>query len=329
MRSPWRLELEIDKRRKVGPRHRRHGQEEDDERAPCVGYLPETRRGTSADSLHSSGEPGDYRVEAQCVGDDHHADLVVRGDRSERRDSLEVGIIDQATKIISGVGEIVRPKKYSRKHHAKEGAQHLRCIRNTGEVFGQEEALKGHKTAVPDPPQHEGPFGAVPQTGEEKNDPEVQILAWDAHLATTERVVEILAHPPTEGDMPPAPKVGEARRQVWSIKVLRKAKAEHPGESDRHVRVAGKVVIDLCGVGDDSKPGELGRERLSLEGKDLIGGVPNHVSDEHLFGESNREEGESVKDIVAAERARTELLLDLVVADDRPSDELRKEEDVQ
>ena len=53
--------------------------------------------------------------------------------------------------------------------------------------------------------------------------------------------------------MPPAPELGDRRRLVGGVEVLREAEAEEQGDADSHVRIAREVAVDLQGVAVDAR----------------------------------------------------------------------------
>src|ERR1035438_6643943 len=57
--------------------------------------------------------------------------------------------------------------------------------------------------------------------------------------------VEVVAQPTGERDVPAPPEVRHAGRQVRTPEVDREVKSEQLGHADGHVRVAGKIEIDL------------------------------------------------------------------------------------
>ncbi len=119
--------------------------------------------------------------------------------------------------------------------------------------------------------------------------------------------------------------------RVRPVEVLREPEAEHPRQADRHVAVAGEVEVDLDRVRQRADP-RAGRASSP-------DGVPNAASatgptwsaiSTFLDSPSAKRGKPSAKSSkpLAARRRTADLVVDLVVADDRPGDQLREERHV-
>ena len=74
--------------------------------------------------------------------------------------------------------------------------------------------------------------------------------------------VDACAQPRGERDVPALPELGERQRDVGLAEVLLEHEAEHRAEPDCHVRVPGKVEVDLDRVRESACPGEGGADLL-------------------------------------------------------------------
>ena len=92
----------------------------------------------------------------------------------------------------------------------------------------------------------------MPEPAEQHRQHDVDVGAKAALAVAAQGDVEIVAEPARERHVPASPKLAQRRRCVRPIEVLRQAKAEQQGNSDRHVGVAAEVSVDLNRVGVDS-----------------------------------------------------------------------------
>ena len=85
--------------------------------------------------------------------------------------------------------------------------------------------------------------------------------------------------------MPAPPEFRDALRDVRIIEVLQKLKAEHPPETDGHIRVAGKIKVELERKGERAEP-RSGKAQLRSSGID----IPERadvVGEQYLLPETN------------------------------------------
>ncbi len=128
--------------------------------------------------------------------------------------------------------------------------------------------------------------------------------------------------------MPAPPELGDRLRLVGGVEILRKAKPEHPPQTDGHVRIGGEIEVDLEGVGHHSHPG-TGRSESPLPRHEAGVGNPAHrIGKENLLRESvtesRRAEGESIDGVGSL----PQLVSHRTVADDRPSYQLGEHRNV-
>jgi len=108
---------------------------------------------------------------------------------------------------------------------------------NPGERF-----FDHQQYGVVETPEDEVPVRAMPKSGERPNDQDIQVLVLPV---SAKRDVDIVAKECAEGHMPSAPEIGHRARNVRIVEVLLKLKSEDFSKTDRHIRVSGKIEIDL------------------------------------------------------------------------------------
>ena len=97
---------------------------------------------------------------------------------------------------------------------------------------------------------------------------------------------------------------------------------------DRHIRIAGEIVIDLECIGSNSDPGCQGRNPCRILHLDA---VPEHaciVRQKNLLPKSYHETVDTIRKLLCALRPRSQLRIDRLVLNDRPCNQLWKHRDV-
>src|SRR5215469_10436065 len=69
------------------------------------------------------------------------------------------------------------------------------------------------------PPNYESPIGAMPQPPQEHSGQQIAICFYFAPTITAERYVKIISKPGTQANVPAAPKILQAGRQVRLAKI--------------------------------------------------------------------------------------------------------------
>src|SRR5687768_7360117 len=59
-----------------------------------------------------------------------------------------------------------------------------------------------------------------------------------------------MLHEVAQAHVPALPEFGNAACRVRSVEVLRKVESENPRQSDGHIRITGKVEVNMKGVSD-------------------------------------------------------------------------------
>ena len=129
--------------------------------------------------------------------------------------------------------------------------------------------------------------------------------------------------------MPAAPELLDGGRGVRIIEVFAEMEAEHASETDGHIAVAGKIEVDLQRVANGA--------RQSCQHADLSGRQREHgirhlterVRQQQLFAQTADKPANAECGLLRCGATAVDLLLDVMVFDDRPGDQLREKRDVQ
>src|SRR5947209_10249870 len=90
----------------------------------------------------------------------------------------------------------------------------------SSERFAQKQAVERQEQSVVGAPQHEIPARAMPKSGGEKANPEIDVGLKLAAAIAAERHIEIVADPGGERDVPASPKVRQRLRDVGGVEVF-------------------------------------------------------------------------------------------------------------
>ena len=123
--------------------------------------------------------------------------------------------------------------------------------------------------------------------------------------------------------MPALPKFGDGRRFVGRIEVLRELESDHQPQTHRHVGIAAEVEIDLERIGHQAAP-RAGESDGGLR-KSPIGHGGDGIGQQHLFGQSQHEQGDAGAGFRPAVGAHPELFVQFVIAHDRTRHQLGKQ----
>ena len=95
-------------------------------------------------------------------------------------------------------------------------------------------------------PDHERPVRPVPQPAQEHGEGQVDPGPARPPATAAKRDVDVVPEPGREGDVPPAPEVGEAHGRVGRAEVVGQGEAEAHGQSHR----TGHLVRTRCALFD-------------------------------------------------------------------------------
>ena len=178
-------------------------------------------------------------------------------------------------------------------------------------------------------PNDEVPARSVPQTGEEKHNPQVEICSWPRATVAAQRDVKVVAHETAQRDVPAAPELADACSVIWTIEVLWEMESHHFPESDGHVGVAREIEIELHGIGHDGDPGGSGPHGRQISGQKDVHLFPDDIRHEDFLGQSYHEAVETLKDFRPVPLPVAVFLRDVAIPHNGAGDELREHENVQ
>ena len=227
-----------------------------------------------------------------------------------------------------GIAEVADSEYRPSHHRYDEGDDDAWCFADFLVEFLQSHAFEHEPDAVVGTPHHEVPACAMPEAGEEEHQPEVEVHAVFRATVAAERDIEVVAHESTQRDVPTTPELGDARRVIWVVEVLREVEAHDAAETDGHVGIGGEVEVKMHGVGNYRDPGGAGAHSGKVGGKKLFGLKSDDIGDDNFLGETYYETAETLQKLLRAVAAVAYLTLDVAVTHDRTGDELRKHRDV-
>ena len=126
--------------------------------------------------------------------------------------------------------------------------------------------------------------------------------------------------------MPAPPELGDRARDIGVVKILFELKAQHPPQADSHVGIAGKVKIDLEGIGQDPQPCAQRRQRRRI----LQADVPQHtdaVGQKHLFAKAADKGLHAAGKLRDVFMALAQLVVHIFVLDNGAGDQLGEQGD--
>ena len=106
--------------------------------------------------------------------------------------------------------------------------------------------------AVDEPPDQKVVGRAVPQAAKAHGDHEVGVFAQPAFAVAAQGNVEVVAQPQGKGDVPAAPEIAQAQGDIGQVEVVRDIEAHEQGHALGQIGIAGKIAVDLHGVGQDA-----------------------------------------------------------------------------
>lgn len=122
------------------------------------------------------------------------------------------------------------------------------------QVRQQPDFFNHQQHTVIEAPEDEVPVCSVPEAGKEPYYKNVEQLASQTLAVAAKGDIYIFLEPAGQCDVPAPPKFSDTARNVRQIEVVREIKAQHFAHADAHHRIAGKIEVDLQGIGNDAKP---------------------------------------------------------------------------
>ena len=241
-----------------------------------------------------------------------------------------------------GQTEVLNAEEHPNDTHGKESEDDGRHRTDFLHHLAEEELVGADEQAVQGTPNDEVPRGTVPQAAEQEAEPEVEVHTTCAFAVAAERNIEVVHDESTEGLVPTPPELGDRARSVRVVEIFREFEAHDATQTDGHVAVAGKVEIDLEGVGQGDEPcrtrvqsGDACHDVAYLRG--VEGGRPQHlvnaktddISDEDFLTQTDDKTIETLQAVGHRGFALTDLLGNVAIAHDGTCNELREHGDIQ
>ena len=199
--------------------------------------------------------------------------------------------------------------------------QHGRQARNPS---GEEFLFQNEQDTEVQTPCHKRPVGTVPEAGQGPYGKQIENVPCGRAPVATERNVHIVAEPGGQRDMPAAPELGDRLADVRIVEVFEERKAEHFAETDRHIRVAGEIEVNLQRIANRAHPrtgsGQLARCIFEYAVRNLR----EHIGQQYLFAEPEQEAADTLGKLRKRVFSHGKLHVDIVVAYDRACDKLRE-----
>ena len=123
-----------------------------------------------------------------------------------------------------------------------------------GKEFLQLDPLKDLEETVEQAPNDKIPAGTVPHAREKEHGDQIAVGAQRSFSVSAQGDIHIFPEPGAQGDMPPLPEFVNGTGEVGIAEILQKVEAEHFAQTDGHVGIARKIIVDLHGVGDRAHP---------------------------------------------------------------------------
>ena len=161
-------------------------------------------------------------------------------------------------------------------------------IRPFFQVFQQEYLLDGQQHKIVQAPADKVPVGAVPDAGQRPDHQHVEQLPGQPAAVAAQRDVDVIPEPGRQRDVPPPPKLGDAGGNVRQVKVGGAVKAHHPAQAVAHLRVAGKIKVQLERVSQDAQPGQRRRDigKAHVRRQQVAPQRADGIGQDHLFGQA-------------------------------------------
>ena len=100
-------------------------------------------------------------------------------------------------------------------------------------------------------PDYEIPGSSVPHACAEPYKEQIEVFSRSAEYRHIEKII---AEEGAERYMPPLPEFAYAFADKWIVEVFVEMEAEHPSESDRDIRITGKIEIYIKGIKNNGVP---------------------------------------------------------------------------
>ena len=187
---------------------------------------------------------------------------------------------------------------------------------------------------VQQPPENKGPCRTMPQATQYHGRHQVKVTPTRSLHVATERNIEIVTQETGQGDVPTTPEINDRTCLIRRIEINRQTDTEHAGQTERHVAIARKIEIDLEGIGNRAEPCGFKRHRSASirMTENQIDDRGDTIRQHDLLEQTDRKQcatDSQIEHQLAAENRQTELWDRVFLQNDRPCDQLRKEDHEQ
>src|SRR5262249_33640552 len=147
-----------------------------------------------------------------------------------------------------------------------------------------------------------------------------------------ERDVKIIAQEPRERHVPAPPEIDQRERFVRRVEIEREAHADHQRQANRHVGIAGKIIVELEREAAHPDPAIDQADWLTrgCRVENRRGILRHDVCEQHFLGKSERKPGQTEAEVGNVEAEiflEVELRHDFFVMIDRTGNEMREKRD--
>ena len=194
---------------------------------------------------------------------------------------------------------------------------------------GLQHALDCETAAMQRAPGDEFPPRPMPDPAEQHRYHQVAIGVEPAVPVAAERLIEIVAQPGRQRDVPALPELAQPLRPVGLVEIGRKAEADERRQRDRHVAIGAEIAIDLHRIGID-RDEEIGRTVAGRGGEHRVDETGREiVRDDHLLEEPAEDQQNRRGDRDRLGRGPGQLRQEIGGAHDGAGDQLREERHVE
>ena len=129
--------------------------------------------------------------------------------------------------------------------------------------------------------------------------------------------------------MPAAPELGDRLADVRIVEVFEELETEHLAETDRHIRVAGEIEVNLQRVANRAHPRTGGGQLARCIFAYAVRNLRKYIGQQYLFAEAEQKAADALGKLRKRVLAHGKLYVDIVVAYDRACNQLREHGNVQ
>ena len=195
--------------------------------------------------------------------------------------------------------------------------------------FSQKTALQHVEKAMVNAPENERPARSVPDAGQQKHRPKVDIRPRRAPPVSAERNVHVLFKPAGEGNMPFPPEILDRSRCIRQPEVFNKCKAKHFSKPNRHVKKKKKIEINLQHIEKRRQPEHRLAHIRRLIRVDRVHHLGKGICQDDLLSQTENKAFHAIRKALQRDGPVFDLLLDVMVFHDRSRYELREEGNIK